>query len=288
MKLVNVLSALVLSLAAPVAYANAVGDSLGIPDFNTIIGGTDVQSGDAALTSTVLIVGRSANPDGTMGTFICTGSLIDTDIVLTAAHCLGEDGLAQVVVVFRNSVSSTGPVVKVSDRRRYSDFLDRAQAGDKDWHDLALVKLASAAPAGYSPAKMLPKASDLKTGGMVTLAGYGINVPVSNPNSTDNDGAGVLRRVDQTVLNNAYGQTEFTVSLANGKGACHGDSGGPAYVTENGQLYLTGVASRLTEKDRVANNSDVNDFSCSVEMVYTNVLAQNAWITTNMNQLHGK
>ncbi|MFX5705763.1 trypsin-like serine protease, partial [Acinetobacter baumannii] len=80
---------------------------------------------DPAGTSTVLIVGKESD-----GTFICTGSLIDKDIVLTAAHCLGSDGLAQVVVVFRNNISGTGPVVKVADRRRAVDFLDRAQSGE--------------------------------------------------------------------------------------------------------------------------------------------------------------
>jgi secreted trypsin-like serine protease len=284
MKLVISALALALLIAAPAARAAGhIGDSLGLPNFNNIIGGTDVQSGDATLTSTVLVVGKSDE-----GTFICTGSLIDKDIVLTAAHCLGTDGLAQVLVVFRNNIAGTGPVVKTTDRRRMADFLDRAGASPKDWHDVALVKLASAAPAGYAPATVLPSADLLKNGSIVTLAGYGINVPVSTPDSKDDDGAGVLRKVDQSVVDSRYGDTEFTVSLANGKGACHGDSGGPAYLSNNGKLYLIGVASRMTENDRVANNGDVNDFSCSVDMVYTSVIAQNDWISTNVKQLHGK
>lgn len=56
----------------------------------------------------------------------------------------------------------------------------------------------------------------------------------------------------------------------------------------NNQLYLIGVASRMTEKDRVANNGDVKDFSCSVEMVYTSALAQMDWIQQNVRQLHGQ
>ena len=288
MKLVNTLNlALALTLAGlaiPAAHAKNIGDNLGMGlDFNTIIGGTDVQAGDAVAASTVLVVGKSAD-----GTFICTGSIIDTDIVLTAAHCLGIDGLAEVVVVFRTSIQGEGAVVKVKDRRRIADFLDRAQSGGNDWHDLALVKLASPLPAGYSPAKFLPSRDLLKTGSTVTLAGYGINVPLSTPDSKDDDGAGVLRQVDQSVLDDKFGDTEFTVSLANNKGACHGDSGGPAYLRQGNDLFLIGVASRLTEKDRVANNGDTNDFSCSVEMVYTSVLAQNDWISQNVQQLHSK
>lgn len=251
-------------------------------DFNTIIGGQDVQQGDAVQANTVLVVGKDGED-----TFICSGSIIDKDIVLTAAHCLGTDGLAKVVVVFRTSIQSQGPVVQVTDRRRMPDFLDRAGNQDTDWHDLALVKLASPIPAGYSVAKFLPSKDMLKTGTTVTLAGYGITTPVADPNGQSDGGAGTLRKVDVSVTNAAYGDTEFLVSETNSKGACHGDSGGPAFVKSGSNLFLMGVASRLTEKDRVANNGDVGDFSCSVEMVYTNALAQMDWIRTNMNQLHG-
>jgi secreted trypsin-like serine protease len=95
----------------------------------------------------------------------------------------------------------------------------------------------------------------------------------------------VLRKVEQSVLTDKYGNTEFLVSLANNKGSCHGDSGGPAYLRQGNELFLVGVASRMTEKDRVANNGDVRDFSCSVEMVYTNALKQMNWIKNAIQQL---
>jgi secreted trypsin-like serine protease len=275
--------ALALGLLSAPAFAGNIGLNAPGLDFNTIIGGQEVQQGDAVQANTVLVVGK----DG-QDTFICSGSIIDKDIILTAAHCLGTDGLAKVVVVFRTSIQGQGAVIQSSDRRRMSDFLDRAGQSDTDWHDLALIKLANPIPAGYSVAKFLPSKDMLKTGTSVTLAGYGITSPKSDPNATDDQGAGVLRKVNQTVTNNAYGDTEFLVSLQNGKGACHGDSGGPAFVSQGNQLYLIGVASRMTEKDRVANNGDVGDFSCSVEMVYTDALAQMDWISTNMKQLHGQ
>lgn len=187
--------------------------------------------------------------------------------------------------MFRNSIKGQGPVIQVTDRRRMADFLDRAGNNETDWHDLALVKLASPIPAGYQVSKFLPSRDMLKTGSTVTLAGYGITTPTS---TDGDDGAGTLRKVDQSVVNGNYGDTEFLVSLAGGKGACHGDSGGPAFVRTNNQLYLIGVASRMTEKDRVANNGDVKDFSCSVEMVYTSALAQMDWIQQNVRQLHGQ
>lgn len=271
------LIALALSLSPSFAHAK----DLTLPDFNAIIGGNEVQSGDPVASSTVLVVGKDGD-----STFICSGSIIDRDIILTAAHCLGSDGLARVVVAFRTNIEGQGPVIQASDRRRMSDFEERAGMSESDWHDLALIKLASPIPAGYSVARFLPSQSMLRTGGSITLAGYGMTTPLSSPNS--NNGAGVLRKVDQTVTNNAYGDTEFLVSLENGRGACHGDSGGPAFVRQGSSLYLVGVASRMTERDRVANNGDANDFSCSVEMVYTNALSQMSWIQNNMNQLHGR
>jgi secreted trypsin-like serine protease len=277
---------LTLSIAALALSSPAFAGVIKMPglDFNTIIGGSEVQQGDAVQANTVLVVGK----DG-QDTFICSGSIIDKDIVLTAAHCLGTDGTAQVVVVFRTSIQGQGPVVQVTDRRRMSDFLDRAESGAQtDWHDLALVKLASPIPAGYTVAQFLPSKEMLQNGTTVTLAGYGITAAVADPNGQSDEGAGVLRKVDVSVKNASYGDTEFLVNETNNKGACHGDSGGPAFVRSGSNLYLVGVASRLTENDKVANNGDVGDYSCSVEMVYTNALSQMDWIKTSMNELHAK
>ena len=164
-KLVIILGLLFLNISASAQAQSA--ESI-VPDFQSIIGGSDVQSGDPVAANTVLIVGKDGD-----STFICSGSIIDRDIILTAAHCLGVDGLARVVVAFRTDIKGTGQIIPVSDRRRMGDFLDRAGSSPTDWHDLALVKLAQPIPAGYSIAKFLPSPNMLQNGSKVTLAGYG-------------------------------------------------------------------------------------------------------------------
>jgi len=251
---------------------------------NGIIGGVNVAPSDPVARTTVLIIAKEFN-----STSICTGSIIDTDLVLTAAHCVGlMTGRAEVVVAFRTQAEGSGPVIAVADRERPADFLGRARLGPYDWHDIAVLRLARPIPPGFGVAKILPDRSLLQAGRRVLLAGYGMNMPVTPEDPRIDNGAGTLRKVDQVVIEPKHGQTEFLVSLTGGKGSCHGDSGGPAFVNVNGQLYLAGVTSRMTEKGRIANNGNVRDFSCSVEMVYTSVNDSMGWIRGAIGRLRQK
>lgn len=239
-----------------------------------IIGGSRVPFTDPVANSTVMIMGQEFGG----GTFICSSTIISKNLLLTAAHCVGMGGPVQLVAVFRGAIEEEGPVIQITDFERPADFFQRAQLGDTDWHDIAVVKLATDIPPGYQPAKVLDAGvNTLRDGDPVVLAGYGMSLPLSPTDGSDS-GSGTLRFVDQTIRQAQFGSTEMLINLDNGRGACHGDSGGPAYIRSGNDIYLAGVASRMTENDRVANNGDVNDFSCTVEMVYTSVSAQSAWI----------
>lgn len=257
------------------AFAEPLHFNLG-RDLNpkAIIGGTEVSQADIIASSTVLLVGKENG-----GTFTCTGIIVDNDMILTAAHCVGQFGNAPIVVAFRTAMDGPGPIIPAMKRTRPSDFLQRVQSGDTNWHDVALLQLNQPIPAGYRPAKLLDDDSVLKNGALVTLAGYGMSVPVAPPEGAQiDDGSGVLRKVNQTILKAAYSETELSVSLANGRGSCHGDSGGPVFIQKGKDLYVAGVASRMTDLNRVAHNNNERDFSCSVEMVYTKVTAIATWI----------
>lgn len=263
------------TFAAGLWNAPLLGGSL---DSSDIIGGDDVQAGDPIAASTVLIVGQENG-----GEFICSGSLIAQNLVLTAAHCLGTTGKAKLAIAFRTDINGSGAVVAAKAQARPSDFVKNSEQSQVDWDDLAVLRLASDAPAGYAPAVILQDASAIQDGADVTLAGYGINVPVAPPNS--DAGSGVLRKVDQVILKAQYGATEVLVSEKD-KGACHGDSGGPAFVAAaDGSLQLFGVTSRLTEDDPVVGSGANQAIACTVDMVYTSVLARAAWIQATAAKL---
>lgn len=285
-----VLAAASLSPLFESAYAGNLDSELDLGNTLTgIIGGVPVANGNAVMTSTVLIVGSetAVGPNGQQGTqqFICTGSIIANDLVLTAAHCLGSSGNAVLQVAFRSSINGPGPIVGVIAQTRPQDYVSLANSSPVDQDDVGLLRLAQPIPAGYAPAHILTDLSVLQSGTPVLLAGYGIDVPVAPTDPKDPGGAGVLREVQQQILNPHYGNTEVLVSLANGRGACHGDSGGPAFIQSGGVLYLFGVTSRLTSDDPEIRNGNRVLVECSVDMVYTNLLTRGAWINSAAAQL---
>ena len=136
----------------------------------------------------------------------------------------------------------------------------------KDWGDLTLIHMQGKIPAGYHASNILASTYQFKKGDTITLAGYGMT------SKADSASAGTLRQVDVTVSEPAWGTTEILFDQTNGKGACHGDSGGPAYVKNaDGTLSLFGVTSRGVHDD-----SD----SCVQFAAYSNVQFYRDWMKT--------
>jgi secreted trypsin-like serine protease len=269
-------SAVVVSL---LVGAQAFADG-GDQDF--VVGGTTVQAGDPIASSTVLIVGESEiiNPktgkptidpktkQPALGTYICSGSIISQDMVVSAAHCVAEDisyptDPSKIVVIFATTLPMSGPkqidssspsIHKISGYKYDPQWTGtQTSLNGPDAHDLSVIKFEGGLPAGYKPATLLDSRTQLVQGEKVTIAGYGIT------SSKDQTGAsaGTLRTV-QLVLGGAYGKTEEQVKDTRTKGSCNGDSGGPAFVTVNGQLYLWGATSRGAQ-------------SCATETIYTDI-----------------
>lgn len=241
----------------------------------SIIGGVQVAKEDAIAQSTVAIVVIAKNQQDQDVQFICTGSLLEKNIILTAAHCLPNSDLkeAHMLVAFQTDLKKLTqadiyPVIDFAIHPSYGK-VDEMGRGARD---IALIKILGEAPKGYVPAKFLEDESILKRGTVVTLAGYGLN-KTDGVNTESDD---TLRKTDVLVYDE-FGPTELVLDQTQGKGACHGDSGGPALVEVAGVQYVWGVTSRGIGQNGVDD--------CSLVSIYTKVKAESEFITEALAKL---
>ena len=226
-----------------------------------IIGGSEVKTG-ATLTKSIV-----ALYDTVQGQ-LCTGTLLPNNIVVTAAHCMALKP-QDLIVIFGTNVDKSAVARRVTGATPNPNY---AAHGDdeKDNGDIAVVHFEGTVPSGYQPAQLLTDASKLKNGASVTLAGYGIS------DGRNKTGAGVLRSVSVKIADSKFSATEIKLDQRQGRGACHGDSGGPAYVSIGGKNYVWGVTSRGVD--------DMYDL-CNQFAVYTSIPAHQAWLQKTSQQL---
>ncbi len=210
----------------------------------------------------------------------CTGTLIEADTVLTAAHCVDstpqfpfEDYLSMGIIhiLTGNDILAQKPdeTLDIADYRLYPGFT-WSQSG----RDIAVIKLTQ--PSSKTPIPVVPRDFEPQAGQTLTFVGYG---------DTENNTAGKRLRVEGSIA--AYcpltskGSCDFW--LPNGTmatfppgtllhdvekgGPCTGDSGGPAFVEINGINYHAGIVS-------------FGDDKCSNFVISTSVNDRLDWIDT--------
>lgn len=193
-----------------------------------VVGGEDVTNVDPFAYSVVGIINMEKGS-------LCTGTLIDRSHVLTAAHCLPHNVNSLRVFTGLSKKDKTSVLDAVSFvatpqwQTRSSEEMDRG--------DLAIIKFTGDLPRQYKGIEFVSP-SFLKEGDQVLIAGYGRSDGVKKV------GTGTLRKTYLQVANPYHGETEVLFDQSQGKGACHGDSGGPAFLVTAKGVYQWGVTSR--------------------------------------------
>ncbi|OYX14292.1 MAG: peptidase S1 [Rhizobiales bacterium 32-66-8] len=178
-----------------------------------IVGGAPVE-GDVAAQTVLLVSTRGAS---------CSGTVVASDLVLTAAHCVQPEA-DYAIALLGQGTPRLIPVLRIA---VHPDFNAAQFRTRHPTPDLALVKLAEPLPAGFRPARVARDGLPPR-GREFTLAGFGMSADGAEKT------AGKLRAVTVASIGTTGGIMVRLSGPAGSAGACTGDSGGPAF--QDGKL----------------------------------------------------
>ncbi len=160
------------------------------------------------------------------GVFTCSGVAINTNTVLTAAHCL-EGEILKIRVSNASSYNPKGKFWIASEFVIHPEY-NKAVSNFKS--DLAKIKLKTHLPESTTIFPIIKKNQDIS--GNILRLGFGGRSNQNIRTLVTPELRGISPHQDILELDDMY--------------SFSGDSGGPVFVQRNGQMYLVAIHSTLS------------------------------------------
>lgn len=205
----------------------------------------------------------------------CSGSMISSTWVLTAAHCLRASTRPEDIRVYTGSylLSTGGQLVPIQEIQRNNKYVD---GGTHPSDDIALIKLVTPV-SNITPIDMAVMSDEsllLSPGKNAIISGWGDTSPRSGFGSDDLL-YGNVGIVDSTTCNTKYSGLILSGMMCAGTAeldTCEGDSGGPLVVPASDSRWVqVGVTSWGAQCGE------------GLPGVYTNIAAYHDWIAATMH-----
>ena len=213
-----------------------------------IVGGvvynqTEFNSENEKIQAHTVLLYNNENP---ASAFICSGTLIDTDIILTAAHCIPKTASGLWVYSKPEHLATSGKqaVLRAIAHPLYKAFKSPTVIAPN--YDVGLVQFSGPSPEGKRFTKWIHQmnTNDLKFSW--TAAGYGETLNGKGDTS-------ILRIAKINIYDYSSMFNFFRADQTGGTGICKGDSGGPVYFNLANDYYVIGVSSGVTGIDANGN-----------------------------------
>ncbi|RLN49494.1 hypothetical protein BBJ28_00011123 [Nothophytophthora sp. Chile5] len=209
--------------------ASAQSDSLTTNEEDRIYGGSEA---DAANFPYIV----SLREDEAGGTTYCGGTLIASQYVLTAGHCVKTDGTTMYASIGSAYGSGTeeGEQIKVAE-----GYVHPMYNKSTHLYDVGVLKLETAASES-TLALCAADGSDETVGTVATVRGWGLTENGSESETLQEVNVAIISNADcNKMYENRITDGMICAGDGNGKDSCNGDSGGPLMAND----VLVGLVS---------------------------------------------